>query len=183
MKISVAPLLKQPYGTSEEYDLGEDAVTGRSEHAGLLDAGVRSVHGVVRATHTQPGVYVEGDLGATVELECSRCLARFDRRVSLHLGELYYTRLDVLSGARLPDPPRDAYTIGHDFLIDFTPLVREHVLLELPPKPLHDEACRGICPICGVDQNQRPHRHEAEPEERLAKLRTLLADFHAERQE
>lgn len=180
MKISVAPLLKQPYGATEEYDLGEEVIAPHSEHAGLLDVGVRRVRGGVTATHTNPGVYVEGDVDAALGLECSRCLDRFEGTVSLQLSEQYYATIDVVTGARLEDPPRDAYTIGHDFVIDFTPLLREHILLEVPLKPLCREACAGICPVCGIDQNEQPHRHEAGPDERWSGLRTLLAGFKSE---
>lgn len=175
MKISVAPLLKQPYGASESFDLGEEVITEHSEHAGLMDVGVYAVRGDVRCTHTNLGVYAEGRVEADVDLECGRCLRRFTAPLALGVGEQYYATLDVVTGARLPEPPRDAYTIGHDFLIDFTPLLREHVILEAPLKPLCEEACAGICPTCGVDQNVRPHRHEEEPDERWSKLGALLA--------
>lgn len=180
MKISVAPLLKQPYGATEEYDLSEEVIDERSEHAGLLDVGVRRVRGGVTATHTNPGVYVEGEVEATVGLECSRCLDRFDGAMPVHLSEQYYATIDVATGARLEEAPRDSYTIGHDFNIDFTPLLWEHILLEVPLQPLCRVACAGICPVCGIDQNAQPHRHEAEPDERWSELRTLLAGFKPE---
>ncbi|TMD58520.1 MAG: DUF177 domain-containing protein [Chloroflexi bacterium] len=177
MKISVAPLMKQPYGVSETYDLGESPITPRSEHAALLEIGVRAVEGDALFTHTNPGILVQGTVRADVELECGRCLDRFIARVPARLEEQYYASIDVVSGAVLAEPPRDARVIGHDFLLDVTPLVREHVLLELPLKPLCRENCAGICPTCGVDQNERAHRHDEVEDERWSQLRTLLADF------
>jgi uncharacterized protein len=177
MKISVAPLMKQPYGATETYDLGEAPVTPHSEHAALLEIGVRAVEGGALLTHTNPGVLVQADVRADVELECGRCLDRFVSRVPARIDEQYYATIDVVTGAALADPPRDAPTIGHDFRIDVTPLIREHVLLELPLKPLCRENCAGICPTCGVDQNVRPHRHEEAEDERWSQLRALLADF------
>ncbi len=177
MKISVAPLLKQPYGATETHDLGERPITPRSEHARLLEAGVRAVEGSALLTHTNPGILIQAELQADVELECSRCLDHFVAAVPLHLGEQYYATIDVVTGAPLAAPPQDAYTVGHDFAIDVTPLVGEQVLLELPLKPLCREECAGICPTCGLDQNQKPHRHEEDSDERWSRLRTLLADF------
>lgn len=177
MKISVAPLLKQSYGATEEYDLGEDGIGARSEHAGLADIGVHRVVGGVVGTHTQPGVYFDGEVAANVDVECSRCLDKLRRDVRVHVSEQYYALYDVVTGARRDPPPQDAYTIGDDFLVDFTPLLREHILLELPLKPLCREDCAGICPVCGLDQNEQPHRHEPEPDERWSGLRTLLADM------
>lgn len=182
MRISVAPLLKQPYGATEAYDLGEEVITEHGEHAGLLDVGAQAVRGGVRCTHTNLGVYAEGDLTADVRIECGRCLRAFAAPLSLSFGEQYYSTIDVVTGARMPDPPRDAYTIGHDFRIDFTPLVREHVILETPLKPLCAPECAGICPTCGVDQNVQPHRHEAEGDERWSQLRELLASYQERRE-
>jgi uncharacterized protein len=183
LKISVAPLLKQPYGATETYDVSEDVITERSEHAGLLDAGVFSVSGQVVGTHTNPGVYAQGNVMADAHLECSRCLRSFDDRLAVRFGEQYYATIDVLSGARLPEPPRDAYTIGHDFMIDFTPLLREHIILEMPLKPLCEANCAGICVVCGADQNQRPHRHDPEPDERWSALRGMLAQYRPEQRD
>lgn len=181
MKISVAPLLKQPYGVSETYDLGEAEITPHSEHAALLELGARAIEGEGRFTHTNPGILVKADLRADVELECGRCLDQFIATVPAHAEELYYATIDVVSGAALAVPPRDACTIGHDFVIDVTPLIREHILLELPLKPLCREECAGICPTCGLDRNLQPHRHEEEADERWSRLRALLADFDNER--
>jgi uncharacterized protein len=177
VKISVAPLLKQPYGATETYDLGESPITAHSEHAALLEIGARAVDGTARLTHTNPGVLVQGTVTADVELECSRCLDRFIARVPARVEEQYYATIDVVSGAPVTEPPRDARTVGHDFVIDVTPLIREHVLLELPLKPLCREDCAGICPICGVDQNVRAHRHDEIADERWSQLRALLADY------
>lgn len=179
MKISVAPLLKRPYGASEQYDLGEASIDQRSEHAGLLDAPARSIAGSLLFTHTNLGVYVAGELSASVELECGRCLDRFSASLPVRVSEQYYTTIHVQTGAPLAAPPRDAYVIGHDFIIDVTPLLREQILLELPLKPLCRESCAGICPSCGLDQNEHPHRH-AEADERWSRLRQLLADFQPE---
>ena len=177
MKISVAPLMKQPYGAVETHDLGEAPITPRSEHAALLELGAVAVDGTARFTHTNLGVLVQGDVAADVELECGRCLDRFMSHVPARVEEQYYATIDVVTGAALPEPPPDARTIGHDFIIDVTPLIREHVLLELPLKPLCREECAGICPTCGVDQNLSPHRHEEAADERWSQLRTLLADY------
>ncbi len=143
--------------------------------------GVRGVKGDAVLTHTNLGILIQADLRADVERECGRCLDHFVEAVPMHLGEQYYATIDVVTGAPLPEPPRDTYMIGHDFEIDVTPLIREHVLLELPLKPLCREECAGICPTCGLDQNLRPHQHHEDADERWSRLRVLLADFDQKR--
>jgi len=39
--------------------------------------------------------------------------------------------------------------------IDLDPLVREQLLLALPPYPLCREGCQGLCPVCGQNRNER----------------------------
>jgi len=39
--------------------------------------------------------------------------------------------------------------------IDLDPLIREQLLLALPPYPLCREDCHGLCPACGQNRNER----------------------------
>ncbi len=39
--------------------------------------------------------------------------------------------------------------------IDLDPLVREEILLALPGYPLCREGCKGLCPVCGQNLNER----------------------------
>lgn len=50
--------------------------------------------------------------------------------------------------------------------IDLDPLVREQFLLALPPYPLCRESCKGLCPACGQNLNEREcgcDRHVPDP--------------------
>ncbi len=82
--------------------------------------------------------------------------------------------------AALSEAPRDAKTIGSDFRIDVTPLLREELILATPFAPLHRPDCKGLCPVCGRDLNDEPHSHDEPTDERWAKL-GVLKDFHPER--
>ena len=39
--------------------------------------------------------------------------------------------------------------------IDLRDGIQEQVVMALPSKPLCDEKCKGLCPMCGADRNQR----------------------------
>jgi DUF177 domain-containing protein len=39
--------------------------------------------------------------------------------------------------------------------VNLTPLIREQMLLALPTRPLCREDCRGLCPRCGANLNER----------------------------
>ena len=175
MRINVAPLLKQPMGSFDEYSFAEAPIDPHGENAGLLEVAIVDVNVTVRATHTTPGAYLEGSADAHVATQCSRCLRPTDAPVHAEFAEQYYATLSVETGAGLTEPPADGKTIGSDFRIDLTDLVREELILAAPIAWLHAPECRGLCPDCGEDLNERPHEHEA-GDLRWAKL-AALKDF------
>lgn len=181
MRVSVAPLLKQPIGTQVDHRVEEGPpIDPRGENAGLIEAGVRAIDADIRAIHTNPGAYLEGNARATVTGECARCLRPIELPVSARFAEQYYATLGVDSGAVLAPPPADSKTIGSDFMIDLGQLLREEVLLATPLAALCRPDCRGLCAVCGQDLNVRPHEHQEVEDQRWSKLRELrhLKDEH-----
>ncbi len=179
MIVNVAPLLKQPIGVQADYHVAESPIDPHGDNSGLLEAGAVSIDADIVATHTNPGAYLEGAADASLETICSRCLIPMETPVHADFAEQYYARFGV-SGESLGEAPTDAKTIGSDFKIDLTPLLREEIFLATPFAPLCRPDCNGLCLVCGDDLNQRPHQHEAVVDERFAKLEKLR-DFHAER--
>jgi uncharacterized protein len=41
-----------------------------------------------------------------------------------------------------------------DDVVDLGELMREQFFLALPMKPLCQEDCRGLCPVCGINRNR-----------------------------
>lgn len=173
MIINVAPLLKEAPGTRVEYEIEEAPIDPRGENAGLLEAAIVDIDARLHATHTTPGAYLEGTAAAHVAAQCSRCLTPIDTPVSAEFAEQYYATIAVESGAGLAAPPHDAKTIGSDFKIDLTPLLCEEIILATPQAPLCRPDCRGLCPVCGDDLNQRPHAHDEAVDVRWSKLQEL----------
>lgn len=177
MIINVAPLLKELVGARADYHVAEDPIDPRGENGGLREAGAASITADIVGTHTNPGAYLEGDADARVEATCSRCLRQFETDVHAEFAEQYYATIGVEHGEPLDAAPRDAKTIGPDFRIDLTPLLREELILATPLAPLHSPDCRGLCAVCGRDLNDDPHTHDDPVDERWAKL-ARLKDFH-----
>lgn len=122
----------------------------------------------VRAHRMGADLYLEGELDGALELECSRCLARY--RHPLH--EPFRLVLEP-AGARVPSEPEAArdlarlgMCLGEELElgwlqgpeIDLRAFLREVVALALPVQPLCREDCRGLCPRCGADRNVEPCR-------------------------
>ncbi|HEX9435902.1 MAG TPA: DUF177 domain-containing protein [Candidatus Limnocylindria bacterium] len=181
MKVSVAPLLKQDMGESVEYQVDEAPIDPHGDNAELLEAQITGIDATIKATHTNPGALIEGDARATVALECARCLRPIQSPVRARFSEQYYATLHVETGAPMPEPPLDSKTIGSDFRIDLTPLIREEVILAMPLAPLCRPDCKGLCPVCGKDLNESPHQHEQGSDERWAALKALRVEEEEER--
>lgn len=176
MKVSVAPLLKQAVGVHIDLHAEESPVDPGGENAALLEADITSFDADIRATHTDPGPYLEGDVRATVAQQCARCLRPVETPVDTRFAEQYYATERVETGAPMPSAPADSKTVGSDFLVDLTDLIREEVILATPVASLCRPDCRGLCPVCGADLNERPHDHEPAEDARwaaLAKLKDL----------
>src|SRR5262249_12305474 len=122
--------------------------------------------------------HLVGHVQTTLELSCSRCLqpftlpvdAAFDLRYqpqTSHAGEGEHDIQD--------DDLSTAYYVNDR--IDLGQLMREQFYLATPMKPLCDEACRGLCPVCGTNLNRGScdcRRDWEDP--RLAVLKELKKD-------
>jgi len=97
----------------------------------------------VRIQRITGGYTLRGKLTCSVDLVCSRCLESFTSRVTVPMD----LRL-------IPQPEDDpgTYTYSEHHL-ELEPLLEEMLQLQIPMKPLCSDACRGLCPACGVNRN------------------------------
>lgn len=99
-------------------------------------------------------VTVDGPLNVSAALTCGRCLGRFDVDLSVTMS------IKLMPAVKEPDSPEtelhggdlDVYYYEGDE-IDIDPFIYEEVMLNMPVRPLCDEACKGICPQCGKNRN------------------------------
>jgi uncharacterized protein len=131
------------------------------------------------------GLYLEGEVRGELELECSRCLARYRPPIR----ERFRLVLEP-AGDRVPADPEGAAALARDGLylsdeletgwfrgseIELGAFFREVIALLFPVQPLCREDCRGLCPRCGVDRNTEtcscPETRPPSPFEALRGLR------------
>lgn len=105
-------------------------------------------------TNTGDALLVSGTVEGEASTSCARCLDTFTFPVT---GEIegYF----VIGGES--DAPEDMDEdefdlLGEDNVIDLDPLIKAALLLEFPLVPLCDDACLGLCPVCGADLNDGP---------------------------
>lgn len=104
------------------------------------------------ASKTGDELIFQGFVSTKAELECARCLERFESDFSskiqfvVHLIEINQPQdSDDDDFVVLPKTAQE-YDIGQR--------VREAIILELPIKPLCSENCLGLCPMCGTNLNE-----------------------------
>jgi len=123
--------------------------------------GAHALHFAFQAYEVGEDLYLEGEAAGGVELECSRCLARYRHP----LREPFRLVLEP-AGDRTPTDPEGVEALSRSGIclgdeidtgwfrgseIDLGPFFREMVSLALPVKPLCDEDCAGLCARCGKE--------------------------------
>jgi len=125
--------------------------------------------GKISVSRTSEGLLAQVELSASVEVACARCLKEFSQQLKVDFAELFYFAPHARSDTDIILP--------EDGNLDFGPLVREYMLLEIPTNPVCKSDCQGLCPVCGNDLNDNPCNHEPETgDPRFAILNTLLDD-------
>ena len=146
LRVNVGFLLNQPAGTSREitFDLPDFKLPPDFETTSLI--------GNVRISRTPQGVLGQVDFKANMPATCVRCLEDYIQLLHTNFTELfsYKSHPTIELGMVIPE----------DGNIDFAPLVREYLLLEVPIKLLCKEDCKGLCSICGENLNQTTCEHQ-----------------------
>ena len=119
---------------------------------------------------------VAGRATTRLEMACSRCLEPFEIPVDVSFDLRYVPHVENTGEGEREIVEEDLTTAYYrEGLLDVTDLLREQFQLALPMKPLHDEACRGLCPECGANLNRTDCGHQPTWEDpRLAPLKGLL---------
>jgi len=105
------------------------------------------------------GFHVKGRVLAHVGMNCSRCLAPFERDVEGTFEMMYQPRIEEKEEEQRENIESDVgitYYTGNE--IDLAPEVHQCLLLAIPMQAVCSADCRGLCPGCGVDLNREPCR-------------------------
>jgi uncharacterized protein len=153
LQFNVAQLLKQPTGSRRVYDIDTGDVPALNDEL-RLSAPLRGRVQFVRIGH---GILVTGKLESAVELECTRCLSECVEETEFEIEEEFHPTHDVESGAQLAqEPDQDQATlIDEQHILDLGEVVRQNLVLSLPPSPVCRADCQGLCPVCGQNWNEK----------------------------
>lgn len=120
------------------------------------------------------GYLVKGSLKTSVKLICDRCLEAFDCPLEAEICQEYSADpvLDV-------DDEEIIEVTGSS--IDLEDIITEAIYLNVPMKKLHDEACKGVCKVCG--QNLNKHTCQCQTQDIDPRLEVLKNIFHPQSEE
>ena len=160
-------------GLSVQLDVGDPLFAGMLADA-LDGKEPRQFEASVELQKRDQRVHLEGQLAFEMELACSRCVEPVAISVSRDIqAVLLLQRVDTDGEVELNDEQLDESYLDGD-VIDLPELIREQMLLSLPPKALCSEDCKGLCPGCGVDLNHEECTCDGPPPDpRLAPLADL----------
>lgn len=97
-------------------------------------------------------VYISGTLCYEVTAPCSRCLKETTVKRSVSFDDRF------LPTSRESEEEDPALIYSRD-RIDLTDYVNELILTDMPLVLLCKEDCKGLCPVCGQDLNEKDCGH------------------------
>lgn len=141
MRVNVAELKRQGPGAERTVPFSQAPPAARSDDGGIEFLGPAA--GEARMVNAGTGIFVTISGTQAFRLACARCLVPVEGVFPFTIEEEYR------EGA---NPDGGTYTRDR---IDLTPLMAEGILLAAPEHQVCSEDCRGLCPSCGVNLNER----------------------------
>lgn len=134
------------------------------------------VHAEVHVRKVGEEVFLQGRITTRLSFVCSRCLTPFEYPVDCRFDLVYYPEeLDSIQD-ELADEDLDRM-FYRDRQVDVRAAVLEQLNLMFPAKPLCDEACEGICAVCGeLIRDERCTCAVKDSDPRWQKLKSLVKD-------
>jgi uncharacterized protein len=162
LQINIARLKDE--GLDFDQNLGEDWFAGwQEEDPDLEFSAPGNISVQVHLERHGRDILVRGHLEGALNLTCSRCLVSFSYPVAADFDLLL---APAPAKAAAADEELSKADLDRDFYagetVNLESIIKEQVLLTLPLKPLCAEACKGLCPRCGVDLNQETCQCPAE---------------------
>jgi len=130
---------------------------------GIVQTGPVATEGVAELLpDSGDQVRIQGRVSASLETDCHRCLGRAAFSVDASF-DLFYKPQSAAPEEDEIALDEGEVEIGFYDLpgLELEEIVREQVLLRLPMQLVCSEACKGICPICGVNRNETACQCEA----------------------
>jgi uncharacterized protein len=159
MRIWLDQVREEPF----RWDETESITPETLERPELLALGPVRWRGEV--VFADPGYLLRGRLSYDQTLACIRCLKPHEVGTSAEVELLVVVehhhkkpqkpqRSSGEDESEIAEDDLDTVVVG-DEVLDTAAIVLEQLQLNVPMKPLCRADCRGLCPVCGADLNER----------------------------
>ena len=108
-----------------------------------------------RGPHSQVSdIRLRASYKGDFEILCARCVEPVPQALEGDFDLLFRPAdVDAISGEHAITPDETEIGYYENSGLSLEDVVREQVLLSLPPRTLCKEDCKGLCPRCGQNQN------------------------------
>jgi uncharacterized protein len=173
--ISLQELQQHKVRFKVDIPAGEIEFDGKVSHSSVLHT-----EGVAELlNHSLGEIRLQGDLQVTVDAPCDRCLEPVSLPINSPFDLVYVPASEAVEGGE-DEIDEAAVEVGYyeGNGLQLNDVLREVVLLALPMQLVCSENCKGICPVCGQNRNQRECACQtAAADDRWNKLRDLRAEI------
>jgi len=127
-------------------------------------------------------VHLSGKVTGTLVMTCARCLVDYTTPTDEEFSAVYMRRESFVDeGENLDEVELSGEDMDVQFFdgdeLDLWPPARDQLILAAPMRPLCKDECRGLCPLCGADLNEKDCGCDRTPTDpRLAGLKKLIGD-------
>ena len=143
LKIDVTAALNYP-GKPTGFDLSEEI--GPAEIAGETFEFISPLNVAGTLMYTGEDFIVKGGISVSYKTECDRCTKELHNTLGFDFSEEFAKTED--------EGHPDRYLFSQNE-IDLMPMVMDNISLMMPMKHLCDVGCKGLCPICGGNLNEK----------------------------
>lgn len=115
-------------------------------------------------------ISLKGETSLTLGLTCDRCLEEVPWVCRIEV-EKEYDKSDEHD-----EWNQESFIEGNN--LDVDRLIYEELLPKIPMKILCSEECKGICPVCGANQNKKKCGcNQSVPDPRMAAIKDIFNNF------
>ena len=115
------------------------------------------------------------DLSLVLQFKCERCNIPFNHKIEIPKAE----RMFFFDKQEEDDPMDVFYVDMKDSTITIDEFLRQEIILHFPTIPVHSNSCKGLCPKCGTNLNEKKcdcTKDDSDDNKQLAILKKL---YHA----
>lgn len=135
---------------------------------------VSNTKGVVDIMRLKDGFNVEvSEVEVDIELECEKCLTPTKHHIEVDHFEKEFLQREP---ENIEDPAGLFLVNTKNLTIDLTEALRQEIILHFPVDQVCSMHCKGLCPKCGANKNEKECdcNTEEEGNKPLAGLKNLI---------